>query len=187
MKNVKSNKMESEKLAYDYMLQHATELNDKTAVRDLQKIDKNAFNFPNQKYLMTVRTSLMNKYGIGFAHEKIISTIDMAIIILLFKGYTLPEKINYVKGMMFSQATIWNDVIEDNFFESSATFQIPVHITHGKYDYQVSYTLAREWFDKIEAPQKSFFTLENSAHGVIMEEPENFVQIIRNIAMKQEK
>jgi pimeloyl-ACP methyl ester carboxylesterase len=29
-----------------------------------------------------------------------------------------------------------------------------------------------------------FFTFENSAHGTILEEPEKFVQIIREIALK---
>ena len=45
-----------------------------------------------------------------------------------------------------------------------------------------SHTLAREWFEKIEAPQKAFYTFEKSAHGTIMEEPEKFVQIVREIA-----
>jgi len=36
----------------------------------------------------------------------------------------------------------------------------------------------------IEAPQKAFFTFEKSAHGTIIEEPEKFVQIILEIALK---
>ncbi|MDR0232025.1 MAG: alpha/beta hydrolase [Dysgonamonadaceae bacterium] len=180
-----SNQVESEKLAYDYMLQHAMEINDKSAVKNLQKFDKNTSDFPkNLDYMMTVRSLLMNKYGIGFAHEKPLSMIDMAKIILSFKGYTLSEKVNYLKGMSLSLTTLWDYVVEDNLFESSTTFQVPVYITQGKYDYQVSHALAREWFDKIEAPQKAFFTFENSAHGTIMEEPEKFVQIIREIALK---
>ena len=178
-----SNQIESEKLAYDFMLQHATEINDKSAVKNLQKYDKNAPDFPNNlNYLMTVRSTLMNKYGIGFVHEQTISMNDMAKFIKSFRGYTLTEKINYLKGMQFSQATLWDSVIEDNLFVSSTVFQVPVYITQGKYDYQVSYTLAHEWFNKIEAPQKAFITFENSAHGTIIEEPEKFVQIIRKIA-----
>jgi pimeloyl-ACP methyl ester carboxylesterase len=179
-----SNQIESEKRAYDYMLQHATEINDESAVKNLQKFDKNASDFlRNFDYILTVRSPLMNKYGIGFTHKETPSMIGMAKLILSFKGYTPSEKANYLKGMDFSQTALWDDVIEDNLFESSTTFQVPVYITHGKYDYQVSHTLAREWFDKIEAPQKAFFTFENSAHGTIIEEPEKFVQIIREIAL----
>jgi pimeloyl-ACP methyl ester carboxylesterase len=179
-----TNQIESEKLAYDYMLQHAMEINDEPAVKNLQKFDKNAVDFPTNEYIRAARIPLMNKYGIGFTHEKTISMIDMAKFILFFKGYTLSEKVNYVKGMMLSSTTVWNDVIEDNLFESSTSFQIPVYITQGKYDYQVSYALAREWFDKTEAPEKAFFTFENSAHGTIFEEPEKIVQIMREIALR---
>ena len=180
-----SNQLESEKLAYDYMLQHATETGDKSAVKDLQKFDKNAADFPNLDYIMTVRMSLMNKYRIGMAHKKPISMTDLGKNLLLFSGYTLAEKANYMRGSLLSLTTIWNNVIKDNFFESSTIFQIPVYITHGKYDYQVSHTLAREWFDKIEAPEKAFFTFENSAHSPNVEEPEKFVEIVREIALKK--
>ena len=180
-----SNQVESEKLAYDYMLQHAMEINDDSAIKKLQMFDKNAPDFSkNTDYMMTARTPLMNKYGIGLMHEEAPSMLGMAKIVLSFEGYTLSEKINYVKGMNFSTKSLWNSIIEENLFESSTTFRIPVYITHGKYDYQVSYALARKWFDKIEAPQKAFYTFENSAHGTIMEEPEKFVQIIREIALK---
>jgi Predicted hydrolases or acyltransferases (alpha/beta hydrolase superfamily) len=179
-----SDQVESEKLAYDYMLQHAMEINDKSAVKKLQMFDKNAPDFSkNMNYMTTARGPLMNKYGIGFTHENTPSMIDMAKIVLLFEGYTLSEKINYLKGMTFSTNTIWDSVIEDNLSESSTVFQVPIYITQGKYDYQVSHALAREWFEKIEAPDKAFFTFEHSAHGTIIEEPEKFVQIIREIAM----
>ena len=180
-----SDQVESEKLAYDYMLQHAVEINDKSAVKKLQMFDKNAPDFSkNMNYMTTTRGPLMNKYGIGFTHENTPSMINMAKIILLFEGYTLSEKINYLKGMNFSTNAIWDSVIVDNLFESSTIFQVPIYITQGKYDYQVSHALAREWFEKVEAPDKAFFTFEYSAHGTIIEEPEKFVQIIREIALK---
>ena len=180
-----SDQVESEKLAYDYMLQHAVEINDKSAVKKLQMFDKNAPDFSkNMNYMTTTRGPLMNKYGIGFTHENTPSMIDMAKIVLLFEGYTLSEKINYLKGMNFSTNTIWDSVIVDNLFESSTIFKVPIYITQGKYDYQVSHALAREWFEKVEAPDKAFFTFEYSAHGTIIEEPEKFVQIIREIALK---
>ncbi len=179
-----THQLESEKLAYDYMLQHATEINDESAAKNLQKFDKNALDFPNLDYLMTVRMSLMNKYGIGMMHENA-SMFKAIKEVMLFKGYTLSEKQKYPQGAMFSQKYLWNNIIHDNLFESSTLFQVPVYIAHGKYDYQVSHVLAREWFDKIEAPEKVFFTFDNSAHSPIMEEPEKFVEIVCEIALKK--
>ena len=180
-----SNQLKSEKLAYDYMLQHAMKIGDRSAIRNLQKFDRNASDFPSLDYIMGIRSSLMNKYGIGVSREKF-SMSDLVLNMLFFKGYTLSEKINFARGSLFSLRHLWDDVITDNLFESSTVFQVPIYVTHGKYDYQVSYTLAREYFDKIEAPKKSFFTFENSAHSPNVEEGEKFVQIIREIALKSQ-
>jgi pimeloyl-ACP methyl ester carboxylesterase len=181
-----TNQLESEKLAYDYMLQHATEIDDKSAVKQLKKFDRNASEFPHLKYIMTVRSSLMNKYGIGIKRENF-SMVGLIKNLLFFSGYTSSEKFKYASGSLFSLKHLWNNVVDDNLFESSTVFQVPVYITHGKYDYQVSYALAREYFDKIDAPDKSFFTFEKSAHSPNMEESEKFVQIIREIAVKNPK
>jgi pimeloyl-ACP methyl ester carboxylesterase len=126
----------------------------------------------------------MNKYGIGIIRENF-SMTDFMKDILFFKGYTFSEKINYSRGSLFSLDHLWDNVIDDNLFESSTSFQVPIFLTHGKWDYQVSYTLAREWFDKIDAPEKAFFSFENSAHSPNMEEPEKFVQIIRKLTSER--
>jgi pimeloyl-ACP methyl ester carboxylesterase len=180
-----TNQMYSEKLGYDYMLQHAIEINDKSAIRNLQKFDKSSPNFPSMEYIGTVRSSLMNKYGIGLMRENF-SMARFIKDIMFFKGYTLSEKIKYLQGTLFSLEHLWDNVLSDNLFETSILFQVPVYILHGKYDYQVSYTLAQEYFDKIEAPDKSFITFEKSAHSPIAEEPERFVQIVYQIASELE-
>ena len=179
-----TNQVESEKLAYDFMLQHAIEINDKSAIRNLQKFDRNALNFPMMEYIIASR-SLMNKYGIGMMHDNF-SMARLVRYVMFFRGYTLSEKLKYNKSMEFSLKYLWNYVISDNLFESSISFQVPVYILHGKYDYQVSYTLAYEYYEIIEAPDKSFFSFENSAHSPNAEEPEKFVQIVRDIAQQLE-
>jgi pimeloyl-ACP methyl ester carboxylesterase len=172
---------ETEKLGYDYMLQHAMTINDKSAIRKLKKIDRNSPDFPQREYVMTTRSLLMAKYGIGIMRENI-SIIRLIKTVLLFKGYTFFEKINLARGSLFSLKHLWNETVGDNLLKSSIIFQLPMYIIHGKYDYTTSYTLACEYFEKIEAPEKTFFTFENSAHSPNMEEVEKFVQIIKSIA-----
>ena len=176
---------ESEKLSYDYMLQYAMEINDKAAVRKLLKFDRNAPDFPNMKYLGTIRGQLMNKYGIGMMRDKS-SMPGLIKDFLFFSGYTLSEKVKFIQGSIFSILNLWDKVVSDNFFKTSISFRVPVFIIHGKYDYQVSYILSREYFDVIEAPDKAFFTFENSAHSPNFEEPERFVQVIQQIALRLE-
>lgn len=176
-----SNQKESERLAYDYMLQYAKKSSDKTVVEKLSKIDPHTESFPDNDYLIKVRTTIINKYGIGMLHEGV-TTGKMIKCLTLFKGYSVPEKINFLRGADFSMDHLFQKVMHDNLFESSSVFEVPFYILQGEYDYQVSHTLAKKYLDTIKAPKKAFFTFTNSAHSPNMEEPEKFVQTVRKIA-----
>ena len=56
---------------------------------------------------------------------------------------------------------------------------LPVYLFHGKYDYTISSTLAREYFDELQAPVKGFYTFEQSAHSPMFEEPWKMKQIMQ--------
>jgi pimeloyl-ACP methyl ester carboxylesterase len=181
-----SNQRESEKIAYDYMLNHAKEIDDKAAIKSLEQFDRNASNFPQGEYMMTTRSALLNKYGIGIMHEDM-SMMKVIKDMLFFEGYTFADKMGFMQGSLFSLQYLWDDVIANNLTESSTSFEVPVYIMPGKYDYQVSHDLARKYLEKIDAPAKAFFTFENSAHSPVFEEPELFVQTVKNIAAQGEK
>lgn len=178
-----SNQTESERLAYNYMLQHAKETEDKAVVEKLEKYDPNAETFPVNEYLINVRTAIVNKYGIGMLHEGV-TLSKMMKLLILFKGYTISEKINFIRGADFSMDYLYQLVMNDNLFESSHTFKIPFYILQGEYDYQVSHALAQKYLNAIEAPKKEFFSFTNSAHSPNMEEPEIFAQIVQRIIAK---
>lgn len=172
--------LESERLAYDYLVAQAREAGDTGTVESFAAYDKNSNDFPSNEYLLKVRTIAMNKYGVGIKHKDI-SMLDIAKDLLYDQGYTLGEKLNYLRGTMFS-LNMFHEVIDDNLFETSTRFEIPIYIIQGKYDYQVSYDLAKEYLDSIDAPKKAFFTFDESAHSPNLEEPERFVEVVRSIA-----
>ncbi len=164
------------------MLAHATEIGDRKAIRQLEEFDRQAADFPTMDFVLSAaRTPLMNKYHIGVTHAPI-STASIAMDILFsFGGYTVGEKMRYVQGMGFSGVNVFPQIFEDNLFSSARSFDVPVYIMHGKWDYQVSQVLSEAWFDGIEAPAKGYFLFENSAHSPNVEETEKFVRIVREI------
>lgn len=175
-----SNQRLSEKLAFDYMLEHAHQIKDQKAIKALSKYDATSSAFPELRYVMSIRSSLMNKYGIGIAHRNFsMSTVIKQLF--FFKGYTLTEKINYMRGSLFSLKTLFHYTLEDDLAKTTASFDLPIYITHGKFDYQVSYALAKSYTEKIQAPKKSFFTFEESAHSPIIEEREKFIETMKVI------
>jgi hypothetical protein len=47
---------------------------------------------------------------------------------------------------------------------------LPVYFFHGIYDYTVSYTEAKSYFERLKTPLKGFYTFEQSAHSPLHEE-----------------
>jgi pimeloyl-ACP methyl ester carboxylesterase len=53
-----------------------------------------------------------------------------------------------------------------------------VYFLHGVHDYTVSYTLARAYFEQLDAPLKGFYTFDHSAHSPLFEEPDRMREIM---------
>jgi pimeloyl-ACP methyl ester carboxylesterase len=181
------NTTESERLAYGYMLNHAKEINDKDVIEELGKYNIhdfpwfNADDFSWYHYLAKPRSNILNKYGVGRMRQGV-TFQDILKTFLMFKGYTLSEKINWFIGEDFSMVHLFPIVLKDDLFVSSAKFEVPIYIIHGAYDYVTSLALAEKYLDVIEAPKKEFFMFENSAHSPNLEEPERFIEAVRKIA-----
>jgi pimeloyl-ACP methyl ester carboxylesterase len=56
---------------------------------------------------------------------------------------------------------------------------IPVYFFHGIYDYTCNYALAKDYFMKLSAPSKGFYTFDHSAHSPLFEEPEKIQHILQ--------
>lgn len=54
-------------------------------------------------------------------------------------------------------------------------FETPVILLMGRYDLHTPYAKAKEYFDWIQAPKKTFVTFERSAHFLMFEEPGRFL------------
>lgn len=178
-----TNQTESERFAYDYMLNRAKEMNNQDVIEKLVKYDPYADDFPQLDYLIKIRTEILNKYGIGHLHQGL-TFKDILKTFFVFKGYTLREKINWFLGSDFSMIYLFPVILQDDLFVSSVKFEVPFYIIQGAYDYQVSQVLAEKYLEALEAPKKEFFSFANSAHSPNMEEPEKFVEIFHKIAFE---
>ncbi len=91
---------------------------------------------------------------------------------LTCKEYTLKEKFNLWRGKAQSGVhPLWNKMIATDLTQEVNEVNIPVYFFHGIYDYTVSYTLAKKYFEVLHAPAKGFYTFQNSAHSPHFEEP----------------
>lgn len=173
---------ESERIAYTYMLEKFRDEGNKKMVRKLEKfpIDKGAE--IDMKYL-AVRSEGMMKLGVGIMRS-CSSMMDAVKLVLSYKGYTFWEKIKFPIGGSFSMKYFWDSVMQSDFCTKVPRLEIPVYILQGVFDYQVSYTLAKEYLLRLSAPMKGFYTFEDSAHSPCFEEPEKTCRILREDVLK---
>lgn len=92
------------------------------------------------------------------------------------KCYTVKEKINFWRGKTLLGKTPYSDFTVD----SDLPAQIPVAFLSGYYDYTTPITLSKELYEKLEAPEKSFYTFYNSAHSPLWEENELTIEAMLN-------
>lgn len=172
-----SNQDKSERLAYNFMLEEFKKQNNTKMVKAFSKYNLNNGEKIPMMY-MRIRSDGMMKLGIGIMHN--LDSMNKAVkAVLHFKGYTLGDKFKFAMGSNYSLKFMWDMVTNTDMYSKIQELEIPVYVFQGKYDYQVSYQLAKEYIAKIKAPVKGFYTFENSAHSPCFEEPEKMCEIIK--------
>jgi pimeloyl-ACP methyl ester carboxylesterase len=173
-----SNQRRSEKLAYDYMLQQFKEEGNTKMVRKLEAAPVTMTDGTPHAYLL-LRDVAMHSLGIGTTHDMKSVGRDLFLASLQSRDYTLTEKINMWRGKASSGvSSLWDEMIATDLSERLPRLQLPVYFVHGIYDYTCSYTEAKAYFERLNAPVKGFYTFERSAHSPLFEEPEKMQKIL---------
>lgn len=177
-----SDQLKSEQMAYEYMLNYYKEHENKKMVQKLEIAP--VIDGTPDSYLK-LRDKVMHNLGIGTTHEMNSVITGIFIPSLTCREYTLMEKINMWRGKSHSGvSSLWSVMLATNLIHKVPELEIPTYFFGGVYDYTVSYTLAKEYFEKIQAPVKGFYTFEKSAHSPLFEEPEKMLQIMREDVLR---
>lgn len=174
-----SNQLESERLAYEHMLQQFREKRNKDMVQELEAALVTMTGGTPEAYL-DVRDKGMHSLGIGTTHDMKSVITGLFLPSLIFREYTLREKVNLWRAKFSSGVSIlWDTVIATDLSKDLPELDLPIYFFHGIYDYTVNYTVAKDYFEKLKAPVKGFYTFEQSAHSPIFEEPEKARKILQ--------
>ncbi|MGC6767769.1 alpha/beta fold hydrolase [Enterococcus sp. LJL51] len=169
--------IESERLAYKYMLNEFRTRGDKKMIKKLEKVPINQGAKVEIAYL-SVRNAAMMKLGIGLMRQ-CRSVMSIGGILIRFKGYKLMDKVRFMKGNSFALNCLWDIILQKNLEKEVPRLEVPIYVLHGQFDYQVSYSLSKQFVKNIKAPVVGFYTFENSAHSPCFEEPEKMCRILR--------
>jgi pimeloyl-ACP methyl ester carboxylesterase len=171
--------LKSERLAYEYMLRRFKEAGDSRMVRDLEAAPVTLAGGTPKAYL-AVRDRAMHRLGVGTTHdmESVLSGVVWPS--LRTPQYTLAEKARMWRGKLsFGASVFWNEMLAADLAERVPELALPAYFFHGIHDYTVSYPLAANYFERLKAPLKGFYSFDRSAHSPILEEPEKVRKIMR--------
>ena len=172
--------LESEMLAYDYMLGVYRQKGDSRMVRALEAAPVSMAAGIPLKYLR-LRDTAMHRLGIGTTHDMKSVITGVFLASLTFPGYTLREKVNLWRGRAFSRSFgLWDQLIRVDLRETVPALDVPVYFLEGKYDYTCNVALARDYYRKLRAPEKAFYEFNRSAHCPVFEQPADAYRILRD-------
>lgn len=182
-----SHQIESEQLAYEYALRYYRQSGNTDMVKKLEAAPP-AMTVPLPADYDALRDAYMHGAGIGTTRDMNSVITGIFLPSWQFREYTLSEKLNLWRGKFFSRSSsfsLWDKMQVTDLSQMVTKLEIPVYFLHGKYDYTCAYPLAKEYFEKLDAPVKGFYTFEESAHSPMFEEPEKMRQILLEDVLKR--
>lgn len=173
-----SDQLESERLAYSYMLARFTDEGDTSMVRKLRQ-SAAPDSVPLADSYLSLRDPAMHSLGIGTTHAMRSIVPGLLVPSLQNREYSLGEKIGLWRAKISAGDLLWNLQLSTDLTTKVTRLEIPVYFLHGVHDYTVSYPLAKSYFDQLDAPVKGFYTFTESAHSPLFEEPGRMGEIMR--------
>ena len=127
---------------------------------------------------------LLHKAGGGTIKDK--TEFEGIVLPVLFcKCYTLKEKLSYVPAMKKYRTTpLYSELEGFDYRREITSLEIPVYFISGDTDYNCPWKLVEEYARIIEAPDKEFYLIPESAHSPLWENPEVTCDILKQIKEK---
>lgn len=172
-----SNQLESERLAHAYMTQRYRRDGHERMARRLEAAPVGD-TVPLPDAYRRIRDVAMHDLGVGTTHDMTSVVTGLVWPSLLAREYTFGEKVRLWRAKAVGGQGLWNTQLSTDLARLVTRLDVPTYFLHGVYDYTVSYPLAKDYFTRLSAPVKGFYTFSQSAHSPLFEEPERTRRIM---------
>jgi pimeloyl-ACP methyl ester carboxylesterase len=105
------------------------------------------------------------------------SFLPLVLTGLMATEYDFFDVLNVKRGSSFSSSHMAYDV-NRNLMAEETDFEMPIAFIMGASDMTTPISLAREYFEIANAPDKRFFTIQEASHFPHFEKPGRFVSIM---------
>jgi proline iminopeptidase len=171
------------KYMLDFAMDNAVAANNKKLT---QKIDRLIGQPIIEAKLFRRRAMILTDLGgirVGHSYNSLL--LGTVKNILFSKFYGIGGLIKTIKGMEFCQNSLLQELDSLDLFSKVTNVQVPVHFLQGKLDAVAPLSRGREYYDQLQAVEKTFTVFELSAHMPHYEESEKFSATILSVLGKQ--
>ncbi|NSW53491.1 MAG: alpha/beta hydrolase, partial [Anaerolineae bacterium] len=170
--------IQSEMMAYDYMLAQYRQMGNHKMVRKLLDAPVSMETGTPAGY-QAIRDVAMHELGIGTTRDMHSIVKGLFLPSFTFRGYTLAEKFNFWRGKIRNGISVmWEEALYIDMRQQVPSLEIPVYFFGGVHDYTCNTDLAKTYFEALQAPVKGFYLFAHSAHSPHFEEPQKTLEIM---------
>jgi len=176
----------NELMTYDFILKEARRKNDTIAIRELEDIGRPPYKtYEEINRAVTTQRGYVRKY---YPDKIKMNTSDIYKLMFLYDGWSMSYKWNIFNNGMWGKAAplLWMDGQDHNLFEQVPSWEIPVYIIQGEHDHFTEVSIAKQYFDSIQAPYKRFYLIEGATHQAFGENPKKFREIMVNEVLEKD-
>lgn len=170
------NSLENEEVLYKDTLAEAHRTGNKKAIEELNSIAPYPSPSITFEQVRTMRQWSGALIGPPAADE---GESLMSMKTLFFAPeYSLLNDADWFRGQLFSIDMLLPGLSKVNLADLGYEYRVPIFMLEGRHDPYTPSSVAKEFFDKVNAPDKQFVWFEKSGHFPFAEEPSEFTAVL---------
>jgi pimeloyl-ACP methyl ester carboxylesterase len=175
-----SNQPLSEQMSYDFVMAEAQNQNDTVSINQLKRIGRPPY--PHKSNIeMAEACDIERLVVLKYAPPQVNFDFKAIKEMFLDNGFTFSQKfspmINNSEEIYPAYKILWPTCFNVNLMRDVPEWEVPVYILQGDNDHFTETSLAKTYFDSINAPLKKWYLFENATHAVQFEYPKKYRSI----------
>jgi proline iminopeptidase len=165
--------------ALDFAMSKAVAKNDGKLIKKIDELRQSPIVEP--KRFQKRAEILTNLGGIRAGKSFNALAIGTATNILFSKYYGIKGLAKSLKGIALCQNALIVEMNNLDLFQTLTKIPVPVHFVQGTQDAIAPFHRGKAYYERLNAPGKTFTTFENSAHFAHYDEPLKFARLVRSV------
>ncbi|MHA2040462.1 MAG: alpha/beta fold hydrolase [Candidatus Thorarchaeota archaeon] len=179
------NDCEHETINYNFIVEEAKRLSNEKHQAAIEAIGLPPYETPKKLW---DKANYIVRYGGMMADFSIVKMIGLVLPYFTSPEYSLSEGIRTLmgRGRNFTTYALWKELIEVDFKKEIDSIEVPIFFFEGKYDMITPVVVVEDFFNQLNADKgKRLVIFENSAHYVMLEEKEKYLNTLIDVVLKE--